>query len=412
MHSDPSMTEYDGRMSDGRTAASTAVRVRFSDSGLTIRSPAVPHPMIWPYATLDTAEPIRRKASDVLITSSEMTGATLFVDNANFAGSLLARASHLSPASLRWRYVKPGLAVLATLALIAGVVWIFDLSPARSIAGVMNEGTRVRMGQMVVQSMTANRTVCHTDEGRAALDKLTARLSAVSGAQSKFSVIVVNWDLLNAFAAPGSQIVLTREIIEDAKSPDEIAGVIAHEMGHGLELHPETGLVRAIGISAAIELMSGGSSGTLANMAGLLAQLSYTRSAEREADQHALRILKSSQISPEGLADFFKRISDLEDEGEVSPTSTKDEGESAAKDKDAAEATDKKEKSAFSRYINIDVLRTHPQSSERRKLIEATAKYDSNPPLSDSEWHALREICKTADDPNKDGKSETEADAK
>lgn len=390
---------YSGRLSDGRTAASAVAEVRFSDAGLTIVSPTTPHPVIWPYATLASAEPIRRGANDALITSSEMPGATLFVTSAEFARELVVRARQLTPGSLRWNYAKPALAFVACLALITAAIWLFDLSPARSIAGLMNEGTRVRMGQIVVQSMTSNKAVCHTDDGRAALDKMANRLSAASGAATKFNVVVVDWELLNAFAAPGSQIVLTRELIDDAKSPDEVAGVLAHEMGHGLELHPETALVRAIGMSAAIELMSGGSSGTLANVAGLLAQLSYTRIAEREADQHALRILKSAQISPKGLGDFFKRVSALE--GETEGEKGKDGAN--AKDKDETSAQDKK---TYTRYFNIDLLRTHPQSSERRKLIEAEAPYDATASLDESEWQALRNICKNAKDLNKDGKKD------
>ena len=96
-------------------------------------------------------------------------------------------------------------------------------------------------------------------------------------------MIVIDWPLLNAFAAPGEQIVLTHGIISKAESADEIAGVLAHEMGHGIEMHPESGLVRAIGMMAAIDLMLGGSGGTLANFGALLAQLSYTRDAERVA---------------------------------------------------------------------------------------------------------------------------------
>jgi Zn-dependent protease with chaperone function len=419
MHSSDSAT-YEGRMSDGRTAASSAATIRFAASGLEIVSPQTPHPMLWPYASLDTAEPLRRGATDVLVTSSELPGATLFVDDTNFVQQLLARSPQTSTASVRWKYAKPGLLVLATLAAVVAATYVFDLSPARSLAGLMSEGTRVRMGQMVVQSMTESRAVCHTDDGRAALDKLTARLSGASGAPTKFNVIVVDWDLMNAFAAPGSQIVLTREIISDSKTPDEIAGVLAHEMGHGLELHPEAGLIRAVGISAALELMSGGNTGTLANVAGLLAQLSYTRVAEREADQHALRILKTAQISPKGLSDFFKRISAMEGEAEAAGDKSKDTTppgdkekapagqDKAAPGKDQSAATEKKteEENGFERYLNIDVLRTHPQSSERRRLIDAQPPYDATASLTDGEWQALRGICKNAKDLNKDGKSD------
>lgn len=397
MHSDPAAGGFEGRMSDGKTAASKAVNLRLDDAGLEITVSDSGDKLLWPYPSLTTAEPLRKNSADTLLSSPEMPGATLFVEGNGFTTALMSRASHLSTGALRWQYAKPGLAVTLTVAAVVAAVWLFDLTPARTIAGWLPDPARVRMGQQVVQSMTSNYAVCHTDEGRVALDKLSSRLSAVSGAKKKFNVIVVDWNLLNAFAAPGEQIVLTREIVTDAKGPDEVAGVLAHEMGHGIELHPETGLVRAIGISAAIELMSGGSSGALANAGALLAQLNYTRAAEREADAHALRILREASISSNGLSDFFKRISKLEGEGGTD-AEKKDEAKKEADPK--AETPAKKEESAakdessFSRYFNVDLLRTHPASSERWKMIAEQPRYEATPSLSDSEWKALRDMCK------------------
>lgn len=410
MHSDQgaypqgegSTPEFDGRMSDGRTAASALVKVTFTHAGLSLRTAGQPDAVVWSYPSLTTAEPIRKASTDALVSSTEMPGATLFVESELFTRTLTQRAGQLSTGAFRWRYAKPGLAVTGVIALIVAAVWLLDLTPARTIAGWLPDPVRVRMGQQVVQSMTKDYATCHTDDGRAALDKLTTRLSAVSGAREKFNVVVVDWGLLNAFATPGSQIVMTKEIITDAKSPDEVAGVLAHEMGHGLELHPETGLVRAIGISAALELMSGGNTGTLANFGALLAQLSYTRVAEREADNHAVRILKAAAISPKGLGDFFQRISKLEGEadGEKKDAAKADETKKDEAKPDDTKKDGKEESAAsdrgFTSYFNTDLLRTHPQSQDRAKLIKSQATYDATPALSDSEWKALRDICKDA----------------
>ncbi len=398
---------FDARMSDGRTAASVPVRVRLTETGLEINAPGTPEPVRWPYASLTSAEPIRKKSTDTLLSSGEMPGATLFVDSAAFTQAVRDRAGQLSTGALRWQYAKPGLIVTAVLALIVAATWIFDLTPARTIAGMLPDAARVRVGQQVVQSMTKDYATCHTDDGRAALDKLTARLSAVSGSKEKFNVVVVNWHLLNAFATPGSQVVLTRELLTDAKHPDEVAGVLAHEMGHGLELHPETGLVRAIGISAALELMSGGQTGTLANIGALLAQLSYTRVAEREADAQALRILKAAAISPKGLSDFFQRIS--KDEGEDEGKKDEPKAGDKADGKDESAVTKERD---FSSYFNTDLLRTHPQSKDRAKLIQAQASYDATPSLSDDEWQALRGICKNAKNKSETKSEDKKPDAK
>lgn len=395
MHSDQSVPSFEGRMSDGRTAASAKVRLHFAENGLVLTGPDDPAGSVWPYESLSTAEPVNRKSNDTLMSSSSAPGASLFVEGADFTAELLKRAPHLSTGSLRWQYAKPGLVVTAALILIVGSVWLFDLTPARTIAGWLPDAARVRLGQQVVTSMTSQRRVCHTPEGRAALDKMTARLSAVSGAKRPFNVVVVDWDLLNAFAAPGSQILLTRELINGAKTPDEVAGVLAHEMGHGLELHPETGIVRAIGMSAAIELMTGGSSGTLANAGAFLAQLSYTRQAEREADDHALRILKEAKISSKGLGEFFERIAKLEDDEDNDKKSGTKTSDQSKPDKEKTSAKN----DSFSKYFNSELFRTHPHSHERADLIKAQATYTATPSLTPSEWKALQSICKKPDKP-------------
>jgi hypothetical protein len=63
-----------------------------------------------------------------------MPGATLFVDSAAFTKGLRERASQLSANSLRWQYAKPGLMVTAAIAAIVAAVWIFDLTPAHTVA--------------------------------------------------------------------------------------------------------------------------------------------------------------------------------------------------------------------------------------------------------------------------------------
>ena len=78
-------------------------------------------------------------------------------------------------------------------------------------------------------------------------------------------VALLDWRLVNALAVPGGQIVLTRGLVQTAGSPDEVAGVLAHELGHAIELHPETGIVRAMGLSAAAQLMFAGSAGSVSN---------------------------------------------------------------------------------------------------------------------------------------------------
>jgi beta-barrel assembly-enhancing protease len=374
MHSDLQTiksVDFLGRMNDGKTAATGAVVVRFGAQDLEIfraepdpsNRDGVPiEPSRWPYPGLSASASLTAKAADVLLTSIVTPGATLFVDDRNFVRMLSERAPHLNARRDRLVTAAPWLAMSAVIVAGIAALWGANISPARIVAGIIPDRAREAMGKQVITSMSDKRPICSAPAGRAALDKLTSRLSVAANA--KFDVIVVDWSLLNAFAAPGEQILLTRELVQNARSSDEVAAVLAHEMGHGLERHPETGVVRMIGMSAAIELMMGGSGGTLANVGLLLAQLNYTRAAEQEADDHSYRILRAAGISSAGISDFFKRAGELEEKSEVAK-----------------------------KIGQFDILRTHPQSAERVKRALSQPDYPTTPALNDADWQALKQIC-------------------
>jgi predicted Zn-dependent protease len=235
--------------------------------------------------------------------------------------------------------------------------------------------------------MAENRNRCTDKAGHAALDAMAERLSKAGGTDRKFRIVVIDWDLLNAFAVPGNQIVMTKGLIAKAESPDEVAGVLAHEMGHGIEMHPETGIIRAVGLSAAIELMMGGSGGTLANMGLLLAQLGYSRAAEREADEQALGLLRKAGISQQGLAAFFRRVLKDEegDDGGENP-------DSQSEDKTAEKSNSGNSKTAVTKRA-FDLLRSHPPTAERAEMIRRTGPYAATPALDAQAWQSLKTIC-------------------
>jgi Zn-dependent protease with chaperone function len=389
---------FRGRFSDGRAPLSSDVDVRLAETGIEIMAPGARAVLLWPYGGLTVSAPLGPHATDVLISYRYADTASLFVAEGAFARRLRELAPHLSTRAARWRDVAPWLWAATAVAAVAGLVSLANLSPARGIARLIPDGTRTALGEQVVGSMTKGRKVCEDASGRAALDRLVARLVAASGSKKPFSVVVVDWGLVNAFAAPGERIVLTRGLIDKAAGPDEVAGVLAHEMGHGLELHPESGIVRALGLAAATDLLLGGSGGTLANVGVLLAQLSYTRDAEREADRHAIRILREGAISAQGLADFFRRI-DTEEEGggksarddKTRDDKTRDDKTRDGKTRDGkTPAKDDKMRRSGGTF---DLLRTHPQSAERARIVAEAPRYAATPALDGAGWNALRGIC-------------------
>jgi predicted Zn-dependent protease len=292
---------------------------------------------------------------------------------------LLERARHLGAGRQRLAALRPGFAVLAIVVAAIGLARFYEFRPAQMIAKLMPQPTREALGRTVVAQLTGTMRRCEAAPGRAALDKLTGRLmAAASDSAPPVRVIMVDWQLVNAFAVPGGQIIMTRGLVQRATSPDEVAGVLAHEIGHTLELHPEAGLVRALGLSAAAQLIFAGSTGTATNIGLLLTQLRYTRVAEREADAHALRTLKIAGISPKGFGDFFERL----------------DPKAATTDPAAGKKDDAKASPGFAKRIfESDILRSHPQTKARLEAVRAQPTYPATPALTEAEWRALREIC-------------------
>jgi Zn-dependent protease with chaperone function len=352
---------FNARWTDGRTAASYPATVTLARA-VEILPAGHAEPVLWSFHRTQASVPLWPSSDHVLLRSIDHPGQTLLVEDAGFAPALLSQAPHLKAGSKRWRDLRPGLSVAACVALVVGSVFAFDLSPATYIASLIPKPARVMAGQQVLDVFTQGSGYCTSPEGNAALQAMMAKIKTAAGTETDFTVTAVNWDLVNAFALPGEQIVVTRGLIDKAQSAEEVAGVVAHEMGHGIELHPEAGMVRAIGIAAAAELVFTGSSGTIGSFGQQMLELNYSRNAEREADDHAVRLLRAAQISPVPLSEFFDRLA--REFGETEDTSGASE-----------------------------LFSTHPPSPERAKLFKEAATYATEPVLSAPEWAALKAIC-------------------
>jgi hypothetical protein len=201
---------------------------------------------------------------------------------------------------------------------------------------------------------------CHTPAGDAALKKLVAALDANP---QDLRVEVAKIDMLNAIALPGGNVILFDGLIKQAKTPDEVAGVLAHEIGHVREKHVMQALLRQMGLAVVLGGIDG-NSGALVN--NVLA-MSYSRNSEAEADAHSMKALGHAHISPAGTASFFDRLSNLDG--------------SAAAGKDSA---------AITGYLS-----SHPLSASRKEAFEKSIVKgkDYKPALNAAEWRALKSMC-------------------
>lgn len=112
---------------------------------------------------------------------------------------------------------------------------------------------------------------------------------------------------LNAFCTPGGYIYIYTGIIKYLDNPDDLAGVLGHEMGHADLRHSAYTLQNNYGINFLLQIL-GGDSSQLVNIANQLRDLKNSRCHETQADEASVSFLNGSIYKCNGAASFFQKI--------------------------------------------------------------------------------------------------------
>jgi Zn-dependent protease with chaperone function len=133
-----------------------------------------------------------------------------------------------------------------------------------------------------------------------------------------FKVLVVDEEDPNAFALPGGTILVTTGITNLVDRGEELAGVLAHEIGHVVERHSVQQQYGTMGLLRLLVSASGddvhASTGLAAGSLVLLNQ-SHSRDHERGADTFAVELLVKNGIDPSGLSGFLRKLLDEDGPG-------------------------------------------------------------------------------------------------
>lgn len=208
---------------------------------------------------------------------------------------------------------KTMISVRRTFAIFA----IAGLSVTASACGISRQ-QEVEIGASYSQQINQQLPLVDDAQVHRYINVLGESIASRGAGQYQYTFYVVNSDVINAFALPGGWIYINRGVIERSDNLAELAGVLAHEIGHVEERHGAQQLERAqqanLGINVAYILL-GRTPSTVEQAAiqvgGSAVFAGYSRGAENEADGVAVRLLTSAGIDPNGLVTFFKEL--LED---------------------------------------------------------------------------------------------------
>ena len=165
----------------------------------------------------------------------------------------------------------------------------------------------VWLGEHFVDSFEAN----EDEPLRRRLQRLLDNLPADSPLHKyPFTVQLVKNEEVNALALPGGHIVVFSALVKQAESENELAMVLAHELGHFAHRDHLKRLGRGLGLTVAAMLVFGEDSAISRLMSNLflVTESSYSRQQEADADRFGLELLVNSYGHAGGAIDFFARV--------------------------------------------------------------------------------------------------------
>ncbi|MBX2854533.1 MAG: M48 family metallopeptidase [Rhodobacteraceae bacterium] len=360
---------------DGQTAGKREIEVRLGGDAIALYGPDGRAIVAWPLATLRRL-PGSGKSPDELRLIPDFESEERLVLRDRY---MIAAIEDVAAGLNKRRPPKPGMVRRLVLwigiaaASVAALVFVVAPLLSDTIAPMIPPESEVALGAQIADQIAAEGVIfagiepgaCEAPEGLAALNKMVARLEPVSDSHVPLNVRVLNGDMVNAFALPGGHIFFVRGLLSTADSPEEAAGVLAHEIGHVVGRDPTRNILRSFASAAVISTVLGDFLGgfVLVALTNAAIDASYSREAEAEADQTALRLLEASGLPSRPLSGFFLRLKEELGDGD----------------------------SYLEKY-----LASHPNSSSREVVFASAPGADLDnfePVLTPQEWDALQKIC-------------------
>jgi predicted Zn-dependent protease len=358
-------TSWQGFYYDGKTADRESVTVSFAAGAIRLER-ADGTSMSWPISRIRQTQGSFSKEQVRLEYGTDPVQ-VVFVDQPGFSDAVRARFPESRQAwkqrNTTARLLTLGIGGLAAAAAL--YVWGAPIM-AEWLAPRVPVSWEVALGEGVAKRMAPKNKVCTAPELEH-LRSILDRLEPSPGARPvpyQFRMVVLYDTTVNAFAAPGGFIAIHSGLLTAARTPEEFAGVLAHEISHVTRQHTTRAIIREMPLRLAISALAGGGSvESAAQFAGSLGALRYRRGDETDADVEGMRRIQAAQIDPRGTVAIMKT---LETKGASVPR--------------------------FATYLS-----SHPHTADRVAELErlaAQARYEPRPLLDAETWAQVQRACR------------------
>jgi predicted Zn-dependent protease len=170
-----------------------------------------------------------------------------------------------------------------------------------------------QLGQQLERDLGRQLSINNDSVINGYVDRLGRRLVAQTEmANLPWEFHVVNNPEINAFNIPGGHVYVNTGLIANSDSVAELAGVMAHEIAHGVERHGTEQLTRVYGLNILAGVLLGNDPATyeriLAQVIGTGTVARFSRGAEREADGLGVRTMYEAGYDPRGMVAMFQSL--------------------------------------------------------------------------------------------------------
>ncbi len=168
-----------------------------------------------------------------------------------------------------------------------------------------------KLGDIILDSLRKDNREFNSDSVNAYVENIKQKLCQANNfPDSSITVYIFENDNVNAFALPNGQLVIYTGLIDYCETPEELSGVIAHEMAH-IEHHDVIKkLTKEVGLSMLLTLAGGASSGGIGKeVVKIISSTAFDREQESEADKSAVKYMVKAGVDPENFANLLFRLS-------------------------------------------------------------------------------------------------------
>lgn len=203
------------------------------------------------------------------------------------------------------------IALLVVLALFIGLIYALLQVNWVSLLGLerLSANTEQTLGEALWKVQSKTFTLLDSTHYYSAADTILQRIAEANGIdRATIQLHIVENAEPNAFAMPAGHMVVHTGLMHATSSPEQLAGVMAHELAHIRHGHVMKQLMRTVGLSLIIRMAAGEAPEMIESTAGNLANMAFSREMESEADATGVEYLVKAGIDPEAFAQFMEYI--------------------------------------------------------------------------------------------------------